>query len=184
MILLRLFLTFAKIGFFAVGGGLATLPFLYELTYTTDWITMSDISNMIAVSESTPGPLGVNMSSYVGFLQSGVIGSIVSTLGLVFPSIVVILIVAKFLEKFKQSKTVGYIFYGLRPASAALIASAGVSLISIAFFKQSESGIQFFLPGAILAIAVYIMTVKVKKIHPIVYIVASAVIGIVFKFNF
>lgn len=184
MILLRLFFTFAKIGLFAIGGGLATLPFLYELTYTTDWITMSDISNMIAVSESTPGPLGVNMSSYVGFLQSGIPGSICATLGLVFPSIVVIIIVAKFLEKFKTSKTVSSIFYGLRPASAALIASAGISLVSIAFFKQTDSGIQFFLPGIILAVAIYILSAKVKKIHPIVYIAASAIIGIVFKFNF
>ena len=98
MILLVLFFTFAKIGLFAVGGGLATLPFLYELTYTTNWITVSDIANMIAVSEATPGPLGVNMSTYVGYLQSGVPGSVTASLGLVFPSIVIILIVAKFLE--------------------------------------------------------------------------------------
>lgn len=182
MIFLVLFFTFAKIGLFAVGGGLATLPFLYELTYTTNWITVSDIANMIAVSEATPGPLGVNMSTYVGYLQSGAFGSVTASLGLVFPSIVIILIVAKFLEKFKKSEAVQSVFYGLRPASAALIAAAGVSLIKIAFFKSEAP--HFFWQGMILAAVVFIMMQKVKKIHPIVYIAASAVIGIVFRFNF
>lgn len=180
--LVILFFTFAKIGLFAVGGGLATLPFLYELANTHDWITMGDITNMVAVSEATPGPLGVNMSTYVGYLQNGVMGSVAASLGLVFPSVVVILVIAGFLGKFKESKAVQYVFAGLRPASAALVASAGIGLIKIAFFKEHFT--QFFWQGAILAVAVFIMLRKFKKIHPVVYIALSAVIGIVFKFNF
>ena len=180
--LVILFFTFAKIGLFAVGGGLATLPFLYELANTHDWITMGDITNMVAVSEATPGPLGVNMSTYVGYLQNGVIGSVAASLGLVFPSVVVILVIAGFLGKFKESKAVQYVFSGLRPASAALVAAAGIGLVKIAFFKEHFT--QFFWQGAILAAAVFIMLRKFKKIHPVVYIALSAVIGIVFKFNF
>ncbi len=179
--LIVLFFTFAKIGLFAVGGGLATLPFLYELANTKDWFSVSDISNMVAVSESTPGPLGVNMASYVGFLNNGVIGSITATLGLIFPSIVVILIVVGFLDKFKENKIVEYVFSGLRPASAALVASAGIGLIKVAFFKDGLNS--FFWQGAILATIVFIMMKKFKKVHPIVYIAISAVIGIIFKFE-
>ncbi len=178
MIYLKLFLTFFKIGLFAVGGGLATLPFLKELTYTTDWITMADISNMVAVSESTPGPLGVNMATYVGFLKGNVLGAIIAPLGLVFPSVIVILIVSKFLAKFKDSKKVEHIFSGLRPASVALVASAGVSLIKVAFFN----GETFFWQGAVLGILVYLGLWKFKKIHPVVFILISAVVGIIFKF--
>lgn len=182
MKLLLLFITFAKIGLFAVGGGLATLPFLQELTYTTDWISMADISNMVAVSESTPGPLGVNMATYVGYLQGGVLGAVTAPIGLVFPSIVIILIIAGFLNKFKHSRAVKSIFYGLRPVSTALVASAGVSLIKIAFFKDGTN--EFFWQGAILAVIIYICMQKFEKIHPVVYIALSAVIGIVFRFDF
>lgn len=180
MLLIELFLSFFKIGLLAVGGGLATLPFLYELTTTHDWITVADISNLVAISESTPGPLGVNMSTYVGFLQSGPVGAVVSTLGLVAPSIIVIIIVAKFLEKFKSSKTVQNIFYGLRAASCALIASAGLEVAKLAFFNESFTS--FFWQGAILAAALFVGTKKLKW-HPIAFIAISAVIGIVFKFQ-
>lgn len=178
MIYIELFLTFFKIGLFAVGGGLATLPFLKELTYTTDWITMADISNMVAVSESTPGPLGVNMATYVGFLKGNVLGAIIAPLGLVLPSVIIILIVSKFLTKFKNSKAVEHTFSGLRPASVALVASAGVSLIKVAFFN----GGAFFWQGAVLGVLVYLGLLKFNKIHPVVFILLSAVVGIIFKF--
>lgn len=179
--LIVLFFTFAKIGLFAVGGGLATLPFLYELANTEDWISMADISNMVAVSESTPGPLGVNMASYVGYLQGSVLGSVVASMGLIFPSLIIILLVIAFLDKFKDSRAVSYVFSGLRPASAALVASAGIGLIKVAFFKDGLNG--FFWQGAILAAVVFVMLRKFKKVHPIVYIALSAIIGIVFKFE-
>ena len=110
MILLELFFAFFKVGLFSIGGGLATLPFLYELTEKYDWITVSDISNLVAISESTPGPLGINMATYVGFLQSGVAGAVIASLGLVVPSTIIIIVIAKFLSKFKNSKTVKDVF--------------------------------------------------------------------------
>ena len=182
MMLLMLFLTFFKIGLFAVGGGLATLPFLYELTYTTNWITAGDISNMVAISESTPGPLGVNMATYVGYIQSGIAGAFTAPVGLVIPSLIIILIVAKFLDKFKNSKAVKHTFYGLRPASVALVCSAGISIMRLAFFKEEEFA--FFWQGAILAVVLFVLMQKFKKLHPVAFIGLSAIVGIIFKFNF
>ena len=130
MIFLRLFLEFAKVGLFAVGGGLATIPFLQDMGARTGWFTNADLTTMIAVSESTPGPMGVNMATYVGFHTAGIAGGVVATLGLVSSSIVIILIIAGFLEKFRQSKVVDAVFYGLRAASVALI-SAQIALAGV-----------------------------------------------------
>lgn len=184
MIYLRLIYEFAKIGIFAVGGGLATLPFLYDLSDSTGWFDASQIIDMVAVSESTPGPLGVNMSTYAGFLSGGFIGGLSATLGLILPSVVIIIIIAKCLDKFKDSKTVKDIFKGLRPASIALIATAGIavikeSLIDINAFKVSGAVTDLFnFKGIILGIIIYFCLIKFKK-HPIFYIAASAVIGII-----
>ena len=178
--MIQLFLAFFKIGLFAVGGGLATLPFLYELAEQTDWISISDISNMVAVSESTPGPLGVNMATYVGFLKDGIFGGVVATLGLITPSIIISLIIAKMLVKFKNNKAVKDIFYGLRAASCGLIAVAGVGVAKIAFFGERLT--DFSWQGAILAILLLIGTRKLKW-HPVVFIAISALVGIIFKFE-
>lgn len=180
MILLDLFFAFFKVGLFAIGGGLATLPFLYELTEKYDWITVSDISNLVAISESTPGPLGINMATYVGFLQSGVAGAVTASLGLVVPSIIIIVVIAKFLSKFRDSKIVKDVFYGLRAASTALIAVAGLGVARLAFFGEKMT--EFFWQGAILAVVLFFATKKLKW-HPIVFIVISAIIGVIFKFE-
>ena len=180
MILLDLFFAFFKVGLFAIGGGLATLPFLYELTEKYDWITVSDISNLVAISESTPGPLGINMATYVGFLQSGVAGAVTAALGLVVPSIIIIVVIAKFLSKFRDSKIVKDVFYGLRAASTALIAVAGLGVARLAFFGEKMT--EFFWQGAILAVVLFFATKKLKW-HPIVFIVISAIIGVIFKFE-
>lgn len=177
--LLTLFLEFFKIGLFAVGGGMATLPFLYELADKYDWVSSADISNLVAISESTPGPLGVNMATYVGFLQSGPIGGIIATLGLVTPSVIVILLVMKILDKFKESPIVKNVFYGLRAASCALISVAGVGVAKIAFFGNDFS--EFYVKGVILAIAIFFAMKKLKW-HPVAFIAISALVGIVFKF--
>ncbi len=179
-VLLELFFAFFKIGLFAVGGGLATLPFLYDLAETTNWISVSDISNMIAISESTPGPIGINMATYVGFLKEGLIGAIITPLGEVAPSIIIIIIIAKFLQKFKENIIFKDVFYGLRPASAAMIAAAGLSIVRISFFGNSYS--DFFWQGAILAVLLYI-GLKKFKLHPVVYIGISAILGVIFKFS-
>ncbi len=180
MILVTLFFTFFKIGLFAIGGGLATLPFLYELANTTDWITVSDITNLIAISESTPGPIGINMATYVGYLQSGVLGAVIAPLGIVTPSIIIIIIIASFLKKFKDSPIVKNVFYGLRAASCALIAAAGIGVARLSFFGEKLT--DFFWQGAILAVLLF-FAIKKFKWHPVVFIAISAVVGIVFRFQ-
>lgn len=180
MILLRLFYEFFKVGLFSIGGGLATLPFLYNISDKTGWFTHADVTNLIAISESTPGPIGVNAATYVGFLTDGLIGAIVSTLGLIAPAIIVILIISRVLDKFQKSTLVKNVFYGLRPASTALIASAGVLVIKNAFFIISSTGITVQIPHLILGVILLILVNKIN-LHPAAYILIAAVVGIVFK---
>ena len=193
MILLRLFFEFAKTGLFAVGGGLATIPFLQDLGARTGWFSAADLSTMIAVSESTPGAMGVNMATYVGFTIArlhgipGIIGAIVATLGLTFPSIVVIVIIAGFLQKFRQSKTVEAVFYGLRPASTALIASAGLTVamtVLVTVGGAAEHALSIHWPALILAVVVFIAMryTPLKKLHPILFNAFSAVVGVILQF--
>lgn len=186
MILLRLFFEFAKTGLFAVGGGLATIPFLQDLGARTGWFSAADLSTMIAVSESTPGAMGVNMATYVGFTCAGLPGAVVATLGLITPSIIIIIIIAGMLKKFRQSKLVDDVFYGLRPASTALITSAGLSVALSIFILVGGTETHTFSVNwmsLILAALVFIgMRVpKLKKLHPIVFIGVSALIGILFQ---
>lgn len=192
MIYIILFLEYFKVGLFAVGGGLATLPFLYDLIDRYNWFSVSDLSNMIAVSESTPGPMGVNMSTYAGYLAAGdfpynIFGGITATLGLVTPSVIIILIVSYYFAKFKSSTLVQNVFYGLRPASIGLIAAAGFSvikecLLNIDLFWQTKNIISLFnYKAVIFAVLLYVAIVKFKK-HPVVYIGIAAVAGIIFKF--
>lgn len=188
ILLFQLFTRFFYVGLFAVGGGLATLPFLYDLSDTMGWFTHGDVANMIAIAESTPGAIGVNMASYAGYNVSGILGGICATLGLITPSIVIILIVARLLKKFKENKYVEAAFLGLRPASIAMIAAAGISVVKIALidieaFQKTGSFMDFFVfKGIILAIIIYIIEKK-TKCHPILLIALSAVVGIVFQFG-
>ena len=123
MLYLRLFLEYFYAGLFSVGGGLATIPFLQDMGARTGWFTSQELANMIAVSEATPGPMGVNMATYVGFTTGGPFGSVIATLGLVAPSIIVIILVSVLLHRFRDNRYVDSFFYGLRPASTALISS-------------------------------------------------------------
>ena len=186
--LLQLFIEFFKAGLFAVGGGMATIPFLYDISDKTGWFTHAELTNMIAISESTPGPIGINMATYVGFTSGGVPGSIISTLGLITPSIIVILIIAGFLKAFKDNKYVQSAFYGLRPASTGLIAAAGLSVAAMvvldkAAFAATGSILYLVnLPSIVLMLVLYYFTAKCKKtkgLHAAAFIAASAVIGIV-----
>ncbi len=191
MIYLQLFWEYFKTGLFAVGGGMATVPFLQDIAQRTGWFTSAQLADMLAVSESTPGPIGVNMATYVGFTTAGVPGAIVSTLGLVTPSVIVVLIIAAFLKSFRDNKYVERVFYGIRPASTALIAAAGVSVLLICIikvdaFKLSGNILDLADPKAILLFAViwFLTNVvkKTKKLHPLCFIALSALAGIVFKF--
>lgn len=191
MIYLRLFWEFFKTGLFAVGGGMATLPFLSRMADKTGWFTQAELSNMVAVAESTPGPIGVNTATYVGFTTAGIPGSVVATLGLITPSVIVILIIARFLQTYRENKLVVNGFYGLRPASMGLIASALVLLLPGAFLASGDwvplaSLLQELnWPGLVLAAALVLCTrvfKKTKKLHPILWIGLSALVGIVLKF--
>ena len=188
---LRLFWEFFKTGLFAVGGGMATLPFMYDISDNTGWFTHSMLADMVAVSESTPGPIGVNMATYVGFVTGGVPGAVVATVGLVTPSVIVILLIARVLKAFRENQYVDAGFYGLRPCSVGLIAAAGVLVIKLALFNTelyASTGALldlFNLKALILAAVLLAATRCIKKLkglHPIVFILASAVIGIVFSF--
>ena len=195
MLYLRLFWEFFKTGLFAVGGGMATIPFLYNMADATGWFTRNDVANMIAVGESTPGPIGVNMATYVGYVTGGnvggipaaVLGAAVATIGLVTPSIIIILIIASFLKSFRNNRYVESAFYGLRPASTGLIAAAGLSVVvSNLFFAETlDQGFSLALfnwKGWILAAVLWTLTNKVKQtkgLHPILFILGSAVVGIV-----
>ena len=187
MIYLQLFFEFFKAGLFAIGGGLATIPFLTDIGARTGWFTAGDLANMIAISESTPGPMGVNMATYVGFHTGGVLGGVVATLGLVCPSIIVILIIAGFLKKFRESRGVDAVFYGIRPASTALITAALVEVCAIALVNTGVAfgTADFFRWKAILLAAAVFVCLQVKplkKLHPIMFIAASAVVGVIFQF--
>ena len=191
-LLLTLFFDFFKTGLFAVGGGMATLPFLYDMSARhPEWFSAAQLADMIAVSESTPGPIGVNMATYVGFETSGVPGALVATLGLVTPSVIVILIVARMLKAFRSNKTVDAVFYGLRPCSVGLIAAAGILVVKIALFRfdaYAASGIftDIFNWKALALAAVLLVLTRVvkatKKLHPVVFILASAAAGVLFSF--
>lgn len=196
--LLRLYWEFFKTGLFAVGGGMATLPFLKDIGETTGWYTYSDLMNMLAVSESTPGPIGINMATYVGFTVGGVPGAVIATIGEVTPSIIVILLVAMMLQKFRDSRYVNHAFYGLRPASTGLIGAACVTVIlevltgvRIASEGALVNGVRLTggsllnLRGLALAAVLLVLTNWVKptkKLHPIVFIALSAVVGVAFGF--
>ncbi len=198
MLYLQLFWEFFKTGLFAIGGGMATVPFLQDISAKTGWFTASDLADMIAVSESTPGPIGVNMATYVGYTVvhnqhgpiAGILGSIIATVGLVTPSVIIILIIAKFLEKFRDNKYVNAAMYGLRAASVALISAAGISIVLISIFGIGS--IEEFRSAVIdyrcflLAILILVLTrwvPQTKKLHPVIFIAISAVIGIVFHMS-
>lgn len=198
MTYLRLLWEFFKTGLFAIGGGMATLPFLKNIGLSTGWYSQTDLMNMLAVSESTPGPIGINMATYVGFTVGGVPGAIIATIGEVTPSIIVVLIVAAMLAKFRDSKLVSNALYGLRPASTGLIAAACIDVVLQVLLHVNSSTVSgalmkvFSLAGSlsgrglVLAAVLLVLTnyiKQTKKLHPIVFIGLSAVVGILFHFG-
>lgn len=196
MILLKLFWEFFKTGLFAIGGGMATVPFLQDISAKTGWYTAGQLADMIAVSESTPGPLGVNMATYVDYTVGseqlgspamGILAAVIATLGLIAPSVIIIIIIAYFLKRFRSSTLVDAALYGLRPASVALISAAGVDIVLIAVLRVdsiyhiAQSALSW--KALVLAAAVAAATnwKKLKKLHPIWFIAASAILGVVLK---
>ena len=190
MICLRLFWEFFKTGLFSVGGGLATLPFLYGLSARTFWFSPEQIADMLAVSESTPGPIGVNMATYAGFETAGFWGSVSATLGLIAPGIILILVIAKLLSRFQEKPAVQAVFSGLRPASVALIAAAGVAVAGESLLRlglwQGWGSLGAVLNGKAIALAAILLLATnikgLKKLHPALFILVAAIAGVVFRF--
>ena len=187
MTLLLLFYEFFKVGLFAIGGGLATLPFLVNLSEThPEWITMQDISTMIAVSESTPGPMGINMATYIGNKVGqitfgtpigGILGGFIATLGEITPSIIIIILIAGILDRFKENKYVKWAFYGLRAIVIALIAYAAWGVYKVALL----SGSTIRIPETIIFAAFIFLMLRFKKITPTLWILIAAILGIILK---
>ena len=171
---------FFKTGLFAVGGGLATLPFLTQMQEQYKWFTAEELANMVAVGESTPGPIGVNMATYVGFSNFGVLGGVLATLFLVLPSLIIIMFIAKAMDKYQKNPLVQNMFAFMRPAVAGLIASAGFAVMKIALFAGDVTlaAIDWVAMGLFALLLVLCHVKPLKKLHPIVFIALGAVVGI------
>jgi chromate transporter len=180
MIYLRLALEFFLTGLFSVGGGMATVPFLQKMSASTGWFTLAELADMIAVSESTPGAMGVNAASFVGFRTGGVLGLVLATLALTLPSYIIIMIIARFLAKFRDNRYVKDVFRGLRPASLALIIAAMCSIVRMCAFPAGMSGRGWITLAAVAVLTGVIIKLK-SRVHPVVYIAVFAAAGIVFK---
>lgn len=187
MIYIKLFLEFFKIGLFAIGGGLATLPFLQQLIDKYGWITHEQLLDMIAISESTPGPIGVNTATFVGNTTAGVLGGIIATIGIVTPSVIIILLIAHYFAKFSEKPIVKSGFYGIRPAVTGLIAAVGfevakIALLNIGEYKNTGNILSIFDIKAIALFAIMLYLMNKQKMHPILYLIGAAVVGIIFKY--
>ena len=187
MIYLRLFFEFFKIGLFAVGGGMATLPFLQRLGESTGWFSSQLITDMVAISESTPGPIGVNMATYVGYNVGGLLGGVIATLGLAMPCIIIVILLSRSLAKIKGNPYLDRAFYGMRPAVTGLIAAAAISVMQVAvlnteLYKATGNILDLADPKKIIYFVLVFFAIKKFKKHPITYIAISAVVGLIFKF--
>ncbi len=171
MTYLLLFVEFFKIGLFAIGGGLVTVPFLFDLADKYDWFSKAELTDMIAVSESTPGPIGVNMATFAGFNAAGVAGGIIATFALVLPSVVIMILIAKMMQKYSCNQRVHDVLSGIRPAVLALILFAGLQVAKIALSGSIE----------ILFFAGLLAMMRIWRKSPIVYLCLAAVLGIVFR---
>lgn len=186
MIYLTLFWEFFKTGLFSVGGGLATLPFLSKMSDTYGWFSQEDLANMLAVSESTPGPIGVNMATYVGCTTAGIPGGVIATFGLILPSFFVILVVAKVMERFRTNRFVQSSMQVLRPTSVGMISAAVFGVLLSVLFSveavQTGDWINFIrVPELILFGILLAVYSKFSKLHPVVILLFGAVAGILLK---
>ncbi len=179
--MIYLMIEFFKIGLFAIGGGLATIPFLQELSYSTGWFTLEELTMMIAVSESTPGPIGVNMATYIGNHVAGILGGVLATLSLVAPSFILVCLAAKGLQRWKDNKQVQIIFYGLKPAVFALITFVTLEICQLA--QILPKGFDFN-SISLVSVFMYIVLFGAQKkwnFHPIFLIITSGILGLIFK---
>ena len=190
MIYLQLFYEFFIIGLFTFGGGYAMIPLIQDAAVNNGWLTIDEFYNFIGICESTPGPIAVNMATYVGATQGGILGSLCATLGVVMPSFIIILLIAAVLNKLTNNKHFKNFIKGVRPVIISLILFAGIKLlikcigIDITTFEVAINYISIIV--FVLIIAVYFIITKVfkKKISAIYIILISAFLGVVFSYIF
>ncbi|MBR5555852.1 chromate transporter [bacterium] len=171
MIFLKLFLEFFHIGLFSYGGGYATLPFLYHLVDKYGWYTTAQLTDMIAISSVTPGPLGVNVATFAGYVSAGILGAFIATVSILLPSIIIVVMISKLLEQFKNNRFVKSVIYSIKPAGCGLLAAVGVNMF---LNNMSTSGVVLFL-------ALFIVSLKYKR-DPLIYLGVSAMVGFVLSF--
>ena len=179
MIYFHLFYEFFKTGLFAIGGGMATIPFLMDIAKRYDWFTTQDLANMIAISESTPGPIGINMATYAGYQAAGLPGALTATFSLVLPALIIIVLIARFSE----NRIVKAVFYGLRPAIAALILYAVWQIAAITLLLQKNGKAMLNAIPVLICAAVFLILQwkPAKKLHPILWIILGAVLGVILQ---
>ncbi|MDR1899072.1 MAG: chromate transporter [Treponema sp.] len=179
---LVLFAEFFKIGLFSVGGGLATLPFLYELAEKYDWFGREKVADFLAVAQSAPGAVGVNMGAQAGFMAAAAGGALLAVLGLITPSIIVIIIVARMFRSFKENKTVAAVFSGLRPAAVGLLTAAGLGVWKLALVDAGAPvWYKMIRPREALIFAAVFVLLRKFRIHPVIYIAAAGALGLALK---
>lgn len=182
MIYLQLFWEFFKTGLLSVGGGLATLPFLYDMADRYTWFTRQELADMLAISESTPGPIGVNMATYAGINAAGIPGGIVATLSLVLPSVIIMLLVAGAMQRFRENRLVNSVMAVLRPASVGLIAAAALTVLRVALLDETAIWYEMLRwPALLVGLVLLGVNLKWKKLHPVVLVALGAAAGIALR---
>lgn len=190
MILFFLCMEFAKIGFFSLGGGYATLPFLYHMSEVYGWFSPLELSRMLAISSITPGPVGLNVATFAGFKTAGILGSIAATMSIMLPSFFMIIIISKMLKKFKDSPCMCSVMYALRPATAAMLAAVALRLFRDVIIRNPDfSGFNFLqmqnfidIKGFLLLVILFILSLRLKK-DPLVFLAFGAIAGILLHIN-
>lgn len=177
--LLLVYFNFIKIGLFTIGGGLAALALLQDFVLSNGWLTINQFADMIAVSQSTPGPIGINMSTYIGFSQYGVLGGVIATLGMVTPSWIIIILIARFIGDFSSNRIVQSIFVGLRPVVLGIIFSAAWSIALLSIFNNgADNLIDFINFKALIMFVCLVVFTRLVKLSPIFYVIIGGLVGI------
>lgn len=177
--LLLVYFNFIKIGLFTIGGGLAALALLQDFVLSNGWLTINQFADMIAVSQSTPGPIGINMSTYIGFSQYGVLGGVIATLGMVTPSWIIIILIARFIGDFSSNRIVQSIFVGLRPVVLGIIFSAAWSIALLSIFNNGADNLIGFINfKALIMFVCLVVFTRLVKLSPIFYVIIGGLVGI------
>ena len=180
MVFLQLFYTFFKIGLFGFGGGYAMLSMIQgEVVTRYGWLTSQEFTDIVAISQMTPGPIGINSATYVGFTATGSVwGSIIATLAVVLPSFILMLAISKFFLKYQKHPVVEAVFSGLRPAVVGLLASAALVLMNAENFSSPKEDMYSFIISCLIFLVAFVGTRK-YKINPILMIVACGIAGLI-----